>query len=105
MSEISRLIRPEKDSPYENGYLCGTPELLLTLGSDRTNLVKWWVDGSHEFYPNYRGHMGETQSLGKVFFISTPTKKNIINRSSTDTELVAADDIMTHAIWTSYFLD
>ena len=37
--------------------------------------------------------------------MSTSIKKRLNTRSSTETELVAADDLMHHLCWTNYFLE
>ena len=83
--------------------LCGTPELPLTLRADRTNIVKWWIDGYHGVHSNFKGHTGATQSLGQLSTIIISTKQYLNTRSSTATDLVAADEIIPHAMWTSYF--
>ena len=44
-------------------------------------------------------------SLGKGFPIKTSTKQKLNTRSSTETELVAADDFMPIILWTNYFLE
>ena len=36
--------------------------------------------------------------------ISIPKKKKINTKSSTEAELIGADDLMTHMLWTRYFL-
>ena len=64
-----------------------------------------WVDGSYAVHPDCRSQIGGTGSLGKGSIISTSTKQKLNTRSSTETELVAADDRMPHVCWTNYFLD
>ena len=86
-------------------YLRGTKELPLILSADSTNIVKWWVDGSYGIHPDSRSQTGRTASLVKGSFISTPIKQIINTRSSTETELVVADDMMSHLCWTNYFLE
>ena len=86
-------------------YLRGTKEFPLILSSESTNIVKWWVDGSYGIHPDARSQIGGTVSLGKVSFMSTSIKQRINTRSSTDTELVAADDMMPCICWTNYFLE
>ena len=44
-------------------------------------------------------------SLGKDMPINTSTKQKINTRSSTKTELVAADDFLPIILWTYYFLE
>ena len=77
-------------------YLNCSPDLPLTLKADSTNIVKWWVDGSYAVHPNCRSQTGGTGSLGKGSIISTSTKLKLNTRSSTNTELVAVDDLMLH---------
>ena len=86
-------------------YLNGSPDLPLTLKADSTSIVKWWVDGSYSVHPDFRSQKGGTGSLGKGSIISTSTKQKLNTRSSTETEIVAADDLMPHVCWTNYFLD
>ena len=86
-------------------YLRGTKELPLILSADSTNIVKWWVNGSYGIHPDARSQTGGTASLGKGFFVSTSNKQRLNTRISTETELVAADDLMPHLCWTNYFLE
>ena len=86
-------------------YLNGSPDLPLNLKVDSTSIVKWWVDDSYAEHTDCRSQTGGTGSLGKVSIISTSTKQKLNTRSSTETELVAADDLMPHVCWTNYFLD
>ena len=86
-------------------YLRGTNELPLILSADSTNIVKWWVDGSYGIHPDARSQKSGTASLGKGSFTSTSIKQRLNTRSSTDTELVAADDLMPHLCWTNYLLE
>jgi hypothetical protein len=80
-------------------------ELLVTLSADSTSVLKWWVDGSHATHPNFRGHSGGCLSLGKGMPITGSNKQKLNTRSSTETELVAADDFMPMIIWTNLFLE
>ena len=86
-------------------YLRGTKELPLILSAESTNIVKWWVDGSYGIHPDARSQTGGTASLGKGSFMSTLIKQRLNTRSSKETELVAADDLMPHLCWTNYFLE
>ena len=86
-------------------YLRSTLEPPLTLEASNTNIAKWWVDGSYGVHPDCKSQTGGTQSLGKGSIISSSTKQKLNTRSSTETELVAADDLMPQLCWTNYFLD
>ena len=78
---------------------------MLTLLPDRTNIVKWWVYESHGVQHYCKGHTVETKSLGQVSTISASIKKKLNTIIYNKTELVAADDIVPHETWKSYFLD
>ncbi len=52
-----------------------------------------------------KGHSGGTMTLGKGAIQSLSTKQKLNTRSSTECELVAVDDGMTHVLWTKYFLE
>ena len=43
--------------------------------------------------------------LGKGEIISTSIKQKMNKKSSTEKKLIAADDLMSHILWTSYFLN
>jgi hypothetical protein len=86
-------------------YLRGSVELPLILRADSVPVPKWWVDGSHATHPDMRGHSGGCMSLGNGMPINTSTKQKLNTRSSTETELVAADDFMPIILWTNYFLE
>ena len=86
-------------------YLRNNTNMPLTLRADGTNIVKLWVDGSYAVHPDICSQTGGTMSLGKGAIISTSIKQKMSTKSSTDTELVAADDLMSHILWTNYLLN
>jgi hypothetical protein len=50
-----------------------------------------------------RGHSGGGLSLGRGFTIVSSTNQKLNNRSSTETEIVGADDFMPAICWNRYF--
>ena len=94
----TRVICPDDDDWTKLvrliGYLRATLTLPLILSADSTNIFKWWVDGSFGVHPDTRSQTGGTASLGKGYFISKSIKPKLNTRSSAETELVAADDLM-----------
>jgi Reverse transcriptase (RNA-dependent DNA polymerase) len=86
-------------------YIKGTKDLPLTLGMKGPNVLKWWIDGSHAVHPNMRGHTGGGLSLGRGFPISQSSKQKLNTRSSTESELVAVDDMMPTILWTRQFME
>jgi hypothetical protein len=93
--KLQRMIR----------YMRGTLDLPLILRADGTSVIKWWADGSHGVHFDMRGHTGGMASLGKGALMSTSTRQKLNTRSSTETELVGADDMMPQIMWTNYFMD
>ena len=86
-------------------YLRGTPKLALTLSARSATSPKWWVDGSHGVHPTMRGHTGGCMSLGKGMQLSVSSKQKMNSRSSTETEIIAVDDLMPSLHWANYFLE
>ena len=85
-------------------YLECTKDDTLTLGSNNCCIVKWWIDGSYAVHPDYRSQTGGTMSMGTGSIYSTSQKQKINTKSSTETEVVATDDVLPQVIWTMYFL-
>jgi hypothetical protein len=55
-------------------------------------------------HPSTRGHSGGGFSLGRGFPIVSSTKQKLNTPSSTETEIVGADDFMPAIFWTHYFM-
>ena len=81
-------------------YLKDTFHLKLTLSAEKTNMLKWWIDGSFAVHNDMRGHTGVTMSMGAGMIYSTSTKQKLNTRSSTEAELVAVNDVMLQVLWT-----
>ena len=86
-------------------YLINTTEIPVMLRADGTNIVKWWVDGSYAVHPDMLSQTGGTMSLGKGEIIRTSIKQKMNKKISTETELIAADDLMPNILWMNYFLN
>jgi hypothetical protein len=69
-------------------------DLVLTIGAKCDNVLRWWIDGSHTVHPNMRGHTGGGLSMGLGYPVSPSNKQKLNTWSSTETELVAVDDLM-----------
>ena len=86
-------------------YLGDTAEILLTLRANGTNIFEWWFDGLYAVHPDMHSQTSGTMSLVMWYTISTSIKQKIHTKSSTETELIAAYDLMLHILWTNYFLN
>jgi len=77
----------------------------LTLKSDGERSAKWHVDAAFAVHPDFRSHTGGTLSLGKGAVTSISRKQGLNTRSSTEAEVVAADEVVGPMLWTKLFLE
>jgi hypothetical protein len=77
----------------------------LTLATDGTKSTKWYVDAAFGVHPDYRSHTGAVMTMGKGAVFSISRKQKMNTRSSTEAELVAADDVVGSIVWTKMFLE
>ena len=77
------------------GYLKRTINLPLIIRADRVNVLKWWLDASYASHDDMREHTGRTMSMGKDRYgsiVSKSKKQKLNTKSSTEAELIGADD-------------
>jgi hypothetical protein len=86
-------------------YLKQTSKDRLTLRSDGTKTLRWHVDASFAVHPDFRSHTGATLSMGQGAITSISRKQGMNTRSSTEAEVVAADEVVGPMIWTRRFLE
>ena len=87
-------------------YLQGTQDLELILGSGDGDIlhIHWYPDAAFAVHADFKSHTGCATTLGRGSFNTISSKQKLNTRSSTEAELVAADDIAPQAIWTMNFL-
>jgi hypothetical protein len=104
----TRVRAPHKDDwnklVHLMRYIRGTRTMPLILSANGSGILKWCVDASFAVYPNMRGHSGGGLSLGQGFPIVSSTKQKLNTQSSTETDIVGADDFMLTICWTWYFM-
>jgi hypothetical protein len=104
----TRVRAPDKDDwtklVHMMKYLRGTRTMPLILSANGSGILKWYVDASFAVHPNLRGHSGGGLTLGRGFPIVGSTKQKLNTKSSTETEIVGADDFMPAICWTRYFM-
>jgi hypothetical protein len=76
----------------------------LILSANGCIILKWCVDALFAVHPNMHGHSGGGLSLGRGFPIVSSTKQKLNTQSSTETEIVGADDFMSAIFWNHYFM-
>ena len=94
-----------KKLEYLIEYFFATVDLPLILGADGTGILNWYVDASFAVHANMRGHTGGALTMGHGCPIMSSTKDKIDTRSSTESELVGVDDMMSLILWRLYFLN
>ncbi len=85
-------------------YLRSTVDLSLTLGATSSGVLHWYVDAAFVVRPNMRGHSGGALTLGLGFPISSSGIQKLNTRSSTESELVGDDNLMSLIVWSCNFL-
>jgi hypothetical protein len=105
----TRLQKSDKDNYKKLArvmkYLQYTVDLPLTLSSDGSGVLTWWVDASYVIHPDMKGHIGGVLSTGQGAVYSTSTRQKLVTRSSTESELVGVHDVMPDILWTKHFLE
>jgi len=76
----------------------------LILSADGSGVLMWYVNASFAVHPNMHSHTGGVFTMGRGFPINSSTKQKLNTRSSTESELVAVDNLMPIVLWTRYFL-
>ena len=86
-------------------FLKKTQNDILTLSADGSNSLLWHVDASFAVHPDFRSHTGATFSMGRGAITSISRKQGMNSRSSTEAEVIAADEVVGPMIWTKLFLE
>jgi len=86
-------------------YLNGTKEKKLILSTDDLRIVKWYVDAAFTVHPDFKSHTGGAMMFGKGAVQNISRKQKLNMKSSTDAELVVADDVSVMILWTKLFLE
>lgn len=84
-------------------YLKLNPTDKLRL--EACNYVVTSADAAFAVHDDYKSHTGVTVSLGRGTIHAESKKQKLNTRSSTEAELVAADEAMTNALWTKWFCE
>jgi hypothetical protein len=104
----SKVKSPDEDD-YKKliralSYLRNTIELPLILSADGSHVIKWWADASFAVRNDMRSQTGATMSMGRGGIYSMARKQKLNTTSSTEAEVVGADDVMPQMMWTRHFL-
>jgi len=86
-------------------YLNGTKEKVLILRADNMRVIKWFVDASFAVHSDFKSHTGAVMTFGGGAIQSLLRKQKLNTKSSTEAELVGADDAAVMILWTRFFLE
>ena len=78
--------------------------MCLTLeASDLMNPI-WWADAAFAVHGDMKSHSGGIMTLGKGAIQSISRKQKLNTKSSTEAEVVGADDVLSELLWTKNFM-
>ena len=86
-------------------FLKQTVKDQLTLRANGSGELCWYVDASFAVHPDYRSHTGAVMTMGSGAISSISCKQGMNTCSSTEAELVAADEAVCPMLWTKLFLE
>ena len=78
---------------------------VLTLAADDLWVIQWYVDAAFAVHKDFKSHTGAAMTYGTGAVQNISHKQKINTKSSTDAELIAADDVSIMILWTKLFLD
>ena len=82
-----------------------TRDDILTLEADNFNTFHWHMDASFAAHADMRSHSGSTFALRKSSVTSSSAKHKANARSTTRSELIAADDNIAKCTWTRKLIE
>jgi hypothetical protein len=86
-------------------YCNGTRDDKLILSAENLHVIKWYVDSSFAVHPDFKSHTGGIMTYGGGATQSISRKQKLNTRSSTESELVGADDVSIMILWTKMFME
>jgi hypothetical protein len=85
-------------------HLKATVGLHLTLHCKELDKILWYIDGSYATHQDMKGQSGAVMMTGGCIVLSRSNKQKINTRGSTESELIAVDDVLPSVQWTGKFM-
>ena len=85
-------------------YIQGTTCLPHILSIKKSGNIKWYTGAAFAVHKDMRNHNGGFMTMVTGGAYVQSIKQNLNTKSSTESELVRVDDLLTQVIWTQYFL-
>jgi len=86
-------------------FLSETRNDELILSADRLDIIHWFVDTAFAVHPDFKSHTSGAMTLGRGCILNGSRKQKLNTRSSTEAELVGADDMSQLIFWTKLFME
>jgi hypothetical protein len=86
-------------------FLKATKDDIPVMSCDNTNSIKWHVDAAFAIHKDMKSHTGATMTRGAGTITSISTKQKVNTRSSTESKLVAHDDVVSKILWSKQFIE
>ena len=86
-------------------FLKATEKDVATMSADDTQTIKWYIDSAFAVHKDMKSHTGSILTLGGGVITSDSTKQKPNARSSTESEMIAADDMLAKVLWTKRFIE
>ena len=101
---ITRVRDPDEDNwgkiNHLIRYVRQNINMSLILRADSLKIIKWLVDVSYAAHLDMKGHMLVTMFFGRGYVTCIAKKHKINVKSSTEAELIGADDALPQMLWT-----
>ncbi len=76
----------------------------MILAAVGTGVLRWHVDALFAVHPDMKGHTGGAMIMGTGFPLDKSTKHKLNTCSSTESEIVAVDNLIPQILWVHLFL-
>ena len=78
---------------------------IASMSANNTQTIKWYVDSFFAMHKVTRSHTGAIISLGNRVIIFDSTKLKVNARSSTKSEIIAANNTISIPFWTKRLIE
>ena len=86
-------------------YISGSLDDEYVIGADDLGrLLRTWVDASYAVHPDCKSHTGGAMSFGTGALVCKSSKQKLNTKSSTEAELVGANNFLPCIIWVKMLL-
>jgi hypothetical protein len=86
-------------------FFKSTANETLKLGAIDLHSMYWFLDSAFALHDDMKSHTGAAATMGLGAMQNISTKQKINTRSSTESELVAGDDVLSKVVWTAHFFE